>query len=224
MTTRAVIFDLDDTLYPHEGFVRSGLAAVARYTERRFGIHAEQALKTMLQSAGTGREFQSLLTAFDLPEDLAPALLDVFRTHEPSLWLFHDAAPTLQRLRHDGWSLAILTNGLPAVQARKVQALGVDPLVDLVVFAQEHAVMGKPHPDVFAHVLSALRLPADRCVMVGDDVECDIKGARAAGLRTIKMVRHDAGRPCPADAVLEFLSDVPAAAASLIPEVTTHAA
>ena len=221
---RAVIFDLDDTLYPREAFVRSGLSAVARYAERRFGIGAEQALRTMLRSIGTGLEFQALLMGFNLPEDLMPALLDVFRTHDPALCPYEDARPALDRLRREGWALAILTNGLPAVQARKVNALALAPLVDTVVYAEEHAAIGKPHPAVYHRVLQELDLPAGRCVMVGDDVECDIKGARAAGMRTIKMMRHDSGRLCPADVGVEFLSGVPAAAAALIPEVTTHAA
>jgi predicted HAD superfamily phosphohydrolase YqeG len=61
--------------------------------------------------------------------------------------------------------------------------------------------------------------------MVGDDVECDVAGGRRMGLHTIGMVTpgsaQDAGG---ADAVLAFLSDVPAAAASLVDKVSAHAA
>ena len=38
----AVIFDLDDTLYPHVQHVHSGFAAVATYVDRHFGVPARR--------------------------------------------------------------------------------------------------------------------------------------------------------------------------------------
>jgi HAD superfamily hydrolase (TIGR01549 family) len=221
-----VIFDLDDTLYPRERFVRSGLAAVAQYVERSFGIPADRALTTMLKVSGAApaAEFQTLCDVCMLPRDLLPQMLAAYRAHVPSLWLFHDAEATLQRLRAEGWRLAILTNGLPDVQALKVEALGLRVLVDHVVFAAEYAAEGKPHPAPFQETLRRLSLPAGDCVMVGDDVERDVRGARAVGLHTIRMAREDSTVPCEAEAVLKFLSDVPAAAASLVGKARPHAA
>lgn len=44
-------------------------------------------------------------------------------------------------------------------------------------------VMGKPSAEFFSEVVRSLVLPADACLMVGDDVEADVCGAAAAGLR-----------------------------------------
>jgi len=44
-------------------------------------------------------------------------------------------------------------------------------------------VMGKPSAEFFSEVVRSLGLPADACLMVGDDVEADVCGAAAAGLR-----------------------------------------
>jgi putative hydrolase of the HAD superfamily len=221
-----LIFDLDDTLYPRERFVRSGFAAVAQYVERAFGVPADRALTTMLKVTGgaPAAEFQTLCDVFMLPHDILPQMLATYRAHVPSLWLFHDAEDTLRHLRADRWRLAILTNGLPEVQALKVDALGLPALVDHVVFAADYAVGGKPHPTAFQEVLRRLALPADHCVMVGDDVDCDVRGARAAGILTIRIARGNPSAECGADAVVEFLADVPAAAASLIGKATAHAA
>ncbi|MGH9309306.1 MAG: HAD family hydrolase [Vicinamibacterales bacterium] len=221
-----VIFDLDDTLYPRERFVRSGLAATAQYVEREFGIPAERALTTMLKVGGgaPAAEFQTLCDVFMLPHDILPRMLATYRAHVPSLWLFHDAEATLRALRADGWQLALLTNGLPEVQALKVDALGLRALVDHVVFATDHAPGGKPHPAAFQEVLRRLALPADHCVMVGDDVECDVRGARAVGIGAIRIARGIPSAPCEADAVVRFLADVPSAAASLVGKASAHAA
>jgi FMN phosphatase YigB (HAD superfamily) len=98
-------------------------------------------------------------------------------------------------------------------------------LVDHVVFAEERADGGKPHPDAFREVLRRVNLPADHCVMVGDNPECDTRGGRDAGLWTIGIRRP--GSPAEhaaADIVVGTLADVPAAAEVLIQNVGAHAA
>jgi putative hydrolase of the HAD superfamily len=226
MRTRAIVFDLDDTLYPRGRFVRSGFAAVATFVEQQFGIPASQALTTLLKAGPSqpGAEFQTLCEAIGLPDDALPKLVHVFRTHTPALWLFHDVEVTLRELRANGWRLAILTNGLPDVQAAKIDALGLGSLVDHVVFAAEHAEGGKPHADAFHAVLARLDLPADRCVMVGDDVECDVRGARAAGMYAIRIRRDDGNPWSDAHATVALLGEVPAVADSLLQRMNAHAA
>jgi putative hydrolase of the HAD superfamily len=226
MHMRGLIFDLDDTLYPRERFVRSGFAAVARHVAGRFGVPVSQAMTILLRERSMGRtgELQTLCASLELPAEIVPDLLDLFRTHVPDLWLYHDAEAVLRQLRADGWRLAILTNGLPHVQAAKIRVLGLRPLIDHIVFAAEYAADGKPHPDCFAEVLRRFRLPASSAVMVGDDRQRDILGARACGLHTIELARGGGNPASPADLVLGFLSHVPAAAVSLIEREHAHAA
>jgi putative hydrolase of the HAD superfamily len=226
MHTRAIVFDLDDTLYPRGRFVRSGFAAVATFVEQQFGVAASQALTTMLKAdpSQPRTEFQTLCEAFGLPAETLPKLLHVFRTHTPALWLFHDAEATLRELGANGWRLAILTNGLPEVQAAKVDALGLQSLVDHVVFAAEHVEGGKPHVEAFRAVLARLEVPAKRCVMVGDDVVCDVRGAHAAGMRAIRIRRDEGSTWSEADATVAFLAEVPAVAESLLQRIDAHAA
>jgi HAD superfamily hydrolase (TIGR01458 family) len=47
----------------------------------------------------------------------------------------------------------------------------------------EAIVMGKPSAAFFAEVVQSLHLPADQCLMVGDDVEADVRGAIEFGLQ-----------------------------------------
>ena len=223
MGPRGLIFDLDDTLYPRTRYVQSGLAAASRVAAARYGIPADAAF-TAMRAAPAGSEFQTLGERFGLPADIVPVLLSVFRDHTPSLWLFHDAEPALQQARAAGWRMAILTNGLPSVQAKKVEALALRGLVDDVVFAEEYAEGGKPNSACFREAARRLRLPVERCVMVGDDETCDIRGARAAGLRTIRLLRTGAPDGCDADLIVKSLADVTAAASSLVHEVDVHAA
>jgi HAD superfamily hydrolase (TIGR01458 family) len=84
----------------------------------------------------------------------------------------------------------------------------------------EAEVVGKPSPAYFAAALDALGATADEAVMVGDDVESDIGGAKALGMRGI-LVRTGkfeertlaAADPQP-DAVIDSIADLPAALAT----------
>lgn len=224
---RAVILDLDDTLYPQERFHRSGLAAVARHVETQCGIPADRAFTTMLKAsiADGGAEFQVLCDSFGLSPTIVPELIKVFRTHRPELWVAHDALDMLRQLRAEGWRLAILTNGLPHVQAAKVRALGLHGHVDHVVYAAEYAEGGKPHKAPFDEAVRRVGVPAHLCVMVGDHPECDVRGGREAGLRTIRVRRQEYGEiSCGADVAVERLADVPAAANALVGNARAHAA
>lgn len=76
-------------------------------------------------------------------------------------------------------------------------------------------VLGKPSPDFFRAGITELGLPPGRVAMIGDDIENDVLGAQAVGLRGILVrtgkYREDAvtaasGEP---DAVIDSFVDVP---------------
>jgi putative hydrolase of the HAD superfamily len=218
---RGIVFDLDETLYPRDHFVYSGFAAVSRYVEREWHVPAVQAFTALCRamSAGkVGRELQALCEHFGRPAGDARDLLRVYRTHRPDLTLSDGSREALLQLRRDGWRIGILTNGLPDVQARKVSALGLRPLVHEVVYAAEYAEGGKPACAAFDVALTRLGVRPSRAVMVGDDLRCDIYGAREAGMRTIRVMLAG-GLPAiadDADAVIESIEEVPALAGFMI--------
>jgi putative hydrolase of the HAD superfamily len=226
---RGLIIDLDDTLYPRERFVRSGLAAVARYASAHYGIAAEAAYGLMVRASATGRagnELQALCERFGLSSDIIPTLVQVFRGHTPSLFLGRESVETLQQLRADGWALAVLTNGLPSVQFRKVAALGITSLVDEVIYAEEHARGGKPSAAPFTAALRSLELEASQCVCVGDDAARDVRGARALGMPTVRLARPGAAVDAAdeADAVIQSVRQLPEVASLLLRSVDAHVA
>jgi putative hydrolase of the HAD superfamily len=222
--TRALVFDLDDTLYPERRFALSGFAAVAEYMSGRYGIERCHVFQTLTQSLRRGtREsaFQAVTSAFNVPAIAASDMTQVYREHVPALRLPAVSRQVLEDARHS-WRVGVLTNGLPAIQRRKVRALGVDDLVDVVVYAQETGG-GKPAETAFRAVCEALGIPATRAVMAGDDPWCDIDGGRRAGLRVIRVLRGlhrqvQTGETGPADATVERIEHVPDAASRLIQE------
>jgi putative hydrolase of the HAD superfamily len=225
---RAAIFDLDDTLYEREQFVLSGFAAVADELERRFGLPAPWILATLKRArlrGHAGRELQALCADHGLSESLIPELVEVIRRHEPSLTLGSVATAVIEQLRAEGWRVGVLTNGLPATQRAKVDALGLESRVDAVLYAEEHAPGGKPSRAAFDAALAAVGVPATRTVFIGDDLVNDIHGARGAGLFTLRVVPSRGARRAEADAdAIVLLEDVPAVAGRLVKGSDAHAA
>lgn len=220
---RGIIFDLDDTLYRRADFMRSGFDAVAHYVSHSWRLDRDAVFATLMAAHADGRhgrEFQAVCDEHRLPQSALAALLTIFRKHQPSIVLADSTKRTLVQLRQDGWRLAVLTNGAPAVQRRKAAALEIAALVDGVIYAEEHAPGGKPDRAAFQAALDCLRLPASRCICVGDDPRCDIDGAARLGMRTIRVVARRQQEPArDADAIVASVVDVPACARALLETV-----
>lgn len=224
MTSRGVIFDLDETLYRERRYALGGYAAVAAAVARAIGLPSALVFRSLVASVRRGRRavaFQEACERFGLDAAWVEEWVRVYRAHEPRLRLPAGSARVLRHLR-PAWRLGVLTNGLPAVQRAKVRALGLEALVDAVVYAEEHgAGRGKPDAACFGAVLARLGTTPDRAVVVGDDMACDVAGGRAAGLRAVWLRR--AGRSSPPkglashapggmgpDAVIDSLDELPA--------------
>lgn len=216
----AVLFDLDDTLYPRRRFVLSGFAAVARHLDRQYRSGASTVFRRLVEQyrrGERGRELQACLAHLDLPPMLLPGLVALMRAHRPNLRLPAASRAALMSLR-ETHRIGVVTNGIPATQADKIKALGLRPLVDTVIYATEHGTgLGKPDSAPFLAALSRLDVPPQRAVFVGDDERCDVIGAAAVGLRTVRLAHRVEGLPeSAADATVASLAEVPGVIDTLI--------
>jgi putative hydrolase of the HAD superfamily len=221
---RAVVFDLDDTLYPYRRFVLSGFATIAHDLQRAFGCDRRAAFRVLVRASrgpARGKEVQVCLAALQLPDHLGPPLAARIRDHQPALRLPRETAATLAALRQAGWRLGVVTNGAPAVQARKIAALGLMPWLNAVVYASEYGSgAGKPEPDAFFEIGRRLGVSPSATVVVGDSEDCDISGALAAGMHAIRYAGWTgrADRETRGAHRIDRLSRVPALARALVRE------
>jgi putative hydrolase of the HAD superfamily len=192
---RAVVLDLDDTLYPEAMYVRSGFRAVAARAQETLGVpagEAEAELVALFEAGVRGDTFDRWLAARGLGGAAAVGdLVAAYRAHAPEIAPFPDAGGLLRRLDADGSAVGLLSDGDPAVQGGKLDALGLRDAFDAVVITGGLGPdAGKPDPRGFEEVLRQLGgAPPRQAVYVSDNPVKDFVGARRVGMRSIRVRR-----------------------------------
>ena len=101
--------------------------------------------------------------------------------------VYEDALPALEHFSCSH-RLALLTNGSPDLQRRKIEASGLVMLFDEIIISGEIGI-GKPDTRVFDLVLSRMGVTADVAFMIGDSLRSDIQPANAIGMKTVWVNR-----------------------------------
>jgi putative hydrolase of the HAD superfamily len=193
--TRAVVFDLDDTLYPESAYVRSGFRAVAAEAERRYGVPADEAyaeLERLFEEGVRGDTFDRWLKSRGIEGDVA-GLVAAYRAHRPAIEPFPEAPPLLERLRGEGYLLGLLSDGEPDIQYGKLDAIGLRGAFDATLVSGELGRDAwKPSPRGLLALAERLGVEPSEAVYVSDNPAKDFKAARDAGMRSI-WVRREGG-------------------------------
>jgi putative hydrolase of the HAD superfamily len=213
-----VAFDLDDTLYPEEAFVRSGFRAVARALHERWGTDEDEALRIMwdsLQGRGRGTQFDDVVQALGLARRQSVAeLVRIYRHHSPSIVLPEESRQTLERLRPR--PLYVVTDGHKVVQQSKIDALGLAPYLRHAYVTHRYGIHNrKPSVHVFELLMRRERCAPGDVVYIGDDPSKDFRNLRPLGVHTIRV---STGRHAPvvvpaaqdAERTVASIADVPA--------------
>ena len=96
--------------------------------------------------------------------------------------LLPGALPLCRSLRQAGHRLYLITNAVAAVQSRRFAASAIAPYFE-DVFISDTVGCGKPQKAYFDHIFQAVPgLRRDNCLVIGDSLSSDIRGANNAGL------------------------------------------
>jgi carbamoyl-phosphate synthase large subunit len=189
---RAIIFDLDNTLYSEKEFVFSGFRAAAQCLASRENLDAEGLFLQMLQilrANGRGRVFDTLLEQLQIDSNpWLPTLLQVYRSHHPTISLLPGTAAILRGLKDRGIKLGLVTDGFASVQRRKITALGLEVYLDAVVCTDE---LGqgccKPSQIPFEVGLTLLGVSPEDSAYVADDLSKDFAGPNRLGMKSAQV-------------------------------------
>ena len=127
----------------------------------------------------------------DVPAELLRNALDALFSVTQKNWeLEEDTLPTLQRLREMGYKLAIISNaGDDADVQQLARKFGITDYFDFILTSAACSYR-KPHPRIFELALSKWYCPPNEAVMVGDNLDADIRGAQNAYIYGIWIKRR----------------------------------
>lgn len=239
---KAVLFDLDDTLYRERDFVEQAFWSVAKVMEkhlaekRKLGTKetikniwiremtepmpvretAKELFKQMvelMEKEGRGTIFNQLCERYhvDIP---VQELVKIYRETEPVLSLYSDAEAFLEHLEKAHIKTGLITDGDAQVQHHKIQALGLDKRLD-VVLASDDLGLKKPDVGVYTYCLEKLGCKPKEAVYIGDNPLKDFIGARKLGMKTVRIIRPEglhmrrtAKAGYEADEAVHFLTEI----------------
>ena len=190
---QCVLFDVDDTLYRELDFVHAAMGDVAAFVAGRTGEDRDGVLTQLLEllaERGRGDVFDTLLASRGLPSAWVAPMLYVYRCARPALSLYDDAGALLTLLRRNGVRTGIVTDGVTLVQHNKVRGLGLEDVIDAVVYTDTLGPQaGKPSPTGFEIAMELLGVTANRTAYVANDVRKDFIAPRALGMTAVLVRR-----------------------------------
>ncbi len=209
---RHLLFDLDHTLWDFdknatetlcELYDTHGLSTLGRFSEQQFCDTFVIVNRTLWKQYDQGaydqqrlrsERFVMILTQLGVAADRIPSQLadDYLRICPTKPYVMPHTVATLDYLRQH-YQLHVLTNGFAAVQAIKLRSAGLtDYFVEVV--SSDTTGHRKPHRPVFDYLLNRIGARSQECLMIGDNLETDVRGARDAGIDQVfynpRRIRH----------------------------------
>lgn len=193
---KAVIFDLDDTLYPEIDYVKSGFKVVSKYVSKKINIECNQVFYKLLELFEQDRKnvFNRLLEPYDITNEVIEECIKLYRNHYPDIKLNEEIGGLLQLLKENKFKIGIITDGRPEGQWNKIKALGLEKYCDYIIVTDELGGIEyrKPCEIPYKKMLQELGIQAQEAIYVGDNPAKDFITANKLGIFTI-MFKNNKG-------------------------------
>lgn len=197
---KGVLLDLDDTLYAYEPCHQKSLHACKTHAFEKYAMTADVfeanfllARKKVHDSLHHQGASHSRLLYFQKQHELifgytnptyALSMEELYwNTFLSAMILDNEAKAFLIKLKKEKIKSCIVTDLTAQIQMRKWMKLELGNYIDFLVTSEEAGVE-KPSASIFKLALEKLNLHADRVIMVGDNIEKDIKGAQNFGIKS----------------------------------------
>ena len=191
---KAVVFDLDHTLFDRHGTLKSLVPALRQefsvnenmtdeeignlwcYADDNFVYFGWENIWGYLRENGV----------FTVPPSFEDYRSFIYKYFAITAVPFPETIPMLETLRERGYKTALITNGNHALQYAKIDMLSLRSRFDEIIATGDYDIH-KPDKEIFDIMREKFVFSPEEMVYVGDNPVNDIKGARSAGWKTIWM-------------------------------------
>ncbi len=191
---KVIVFDLDNTMIDRQKAFTEMLNERIELTLPDSKKHLkEEAIRDILEWDDNGTvsrsvSFKKYCDKYEVTCMTSEELSTYWTTISGSVvYLFDDVKETIEYLKTK-YRLAILTNGSPVSQRRKLESTGILNQFELSVVSGEVGI-DKPDHRIFDEMCRRLGVEANECLYVGDNYVNDVLGARNAGWNAIYLNR-----------------------------------
>lgn len=186
---KAIIFDLDDTLYDCSGtLVLKSKELAAKIISKAIKCSEAEALKLQLELEGRlgpkadiAREIADL---YRLPEEFCKEITNTINTLDAEgAILFPDTMASINELKRIGYKLFLVTFGTREIQEKKIKVLGLERAFDKIIITEDPRGKEK----CFKEILAKYGLEPEQVLCVGDKVKDEIDVGKRLGMSTALM-------------------------------------
>lgn len=128
-SNKVFVFDLDDTLYSEREFEKSGIEFVYNNLSIK-----NISLETILNNRNNWIE---LIINSSNNKITLQVILDMYRSHFPTIQLYNDARVFLEKLLSKGIEMSLITDGRSITQRNKLRALGIESYFRNIIISEE---------------------------------------------------------------------------------------
>lgn len=183
---KALIFDLDDTLFPEEEYVKSGFKEVAKlfpcipdFFNMLFESYSnsEKAIDNVLHNNNI------------YSEELKAKCLEIYRNHTPQISLTNEMNSMLNSYKRKNYLLGLITDGRVEGQNAKIKALSLEHIMDEIIITDSLGgpQFRKPCDIAFRIMQKRLNIPFIKMAYIGDNLQKDFFAPLQLGMQTIHL-------------------------------------
>ncbi len=195
---KAVLFDLDDTLFDRNKAQEEILHRIIHEFHEIFkGIDEKRIFNAFLESDRLSTEefnagdsidvvrierSRKFLNILGLSENFVGKITEMYIKSYPAINVPVKNAKVVIRNLAKKIQLGVISNGSLDVQHQKLETLGIKHLFRCIVLSEEVGIR-KPKPGIFWKATTLLDRRPEECLYVGDSYNTDIAGAKKAGMQ-----------------------------------------
>ena len=190
---KAIIFDLDDTLYDCTGSLLEASRKRAANAMVTAGLPCTEEEAYLMQKDISEKHgpyypvFNEIATKFNKDHEFVRTILKAYNSDEVSnIQLFPDVVPTLKKLSQEKYKLFLLTTGIHERQHKKIELLNLKPYFDEIIINDQE--VGLLMEDCFEAIVRKYSLRPQNVTVVGDRVREELRIAKAKGMITIQVL------------------------------------